>query len=205
MRRGRRLENNPQGRQIMTQFLKTTAMLLPLAIPGLLGACVSQSDYDKVVAENNQLKSQNQQQQQQLAAAATHTNTLRGAIAYEVNSDLLFRSGSWELSNDGKEVIGRMAQKLAPTQQVPLVVNGYTDNAPIGEALKKQGVTTNDELSQKRAEAVMQAMIAGGVKSDMVTAQGHGEADPVANNDSKQGRAANRRVEITYSSGTPAS
>jgi chemotaxis protein MotB len=187
----------------MTNILKTTAMLLPLAIPGLLGACVSQSDHDAVVAENNQLKAQNQQLKEELAAAGTHTERLRGALAYEVNSDLLFRSGSWELTADGKDAIGRVAQKLAPHQQVPLIVNGYTDNQPIGTALKREGVTTNDELSQKRAEAVMQAMIAGGVKADMVTAKGHGENDPVASNDSKEGRTANRRVEITWSSSNP--
>jgi chemotaxis protein MotB len=185
----------------MTYILRTSAILLPLIAPAALTACVSQSDHDAVVAENNQLKSQNQQLQQQVADDKAHIDRLRGAIAYEVNSDLLFRSGSWELSDDGKAVIGRVTQKLAPTQQVPLVVNGYTDNAPIGKALQRQGVTTNDELSQKRAEAVMQAMIAGGVKADMVTAQGHGENDPVAPNDSKQGRAANRRVEITYGGG----
>jgi chemotaxis protein MotB len=44
---------------------------------------------------------------------------------------------------------------LAPFQQTKLVVNGYTDNAPIGPELQRQGITSNEVLSQKRAEAVM--------------------------------------------------
>ena len=80
------------------------------------------------------------------------------------------------------------------------MVNGYTDNAPIGPELQKQGVTTNQELSQKRAESVMQYLISQGVKQDLVSAVGHGEADPVAPNDTAQGRAQNRRVEITLAS-----
>jgi chemotaxis protein MotB len=77
------------------------------------------------------------------------------------------------------------------------MVSGYTDNAPIGEALRREGVTSNQELSQKRADAVMQFLISQGVKSDLVSAKGFGEADPVASNNSAQGRAQNRRVELS--------
>ena len=56
------------------------------------------------------------------------------------------------MSNQGKQVISKLAAKLAPTQENKLVVNGYTDNAPIGPALQRQGVTSNQILSQKRAD-----------------------------------------------------
>jgi chemotaxis protein MotB len=52
------------------------------------------------------------------------------------------------------------------------------------------------ELSQKRADTVMQFLIAQGVNPSMVSAQGFGEADPVASNDTPEGRAQNRRVEL---------
>jgi chemotaxis protein MotB len=156
----------------------------------LLGGCVSQSEYDA-------LQTQNQQLQQQVSAQQAHIARLQSAIKYTVNSDLLFHSGSWELSSGGKEVIGKMAKILAPEQQDKLVVNGYTDNAPIGPALIREGVSTNDALSQKRADAVMQYMISQGVKPEFVTAKGFGDADPVASNDTPTGRAQNRRVEIT--------
>ena len=76
-------------------------------------------------------------------------------------------------------------------------MSGYTDNAPIGEALRREGVTSNQELSQKRADAVMQYLITQGVKPDLVSAQGFGDASPVAANDTSQGRAQNRRVELS--------
>jgi chemotaxis protein MotB len=163
----------------------------------LMTGCVSQSTYDQQVAQNQQLQTQNQQLQAQNAAAQQQIVRLQGAIRYTVNSDLLFKSGSWDMSPDGQKVIARLAQKLAPTQQNHLVVAGYTDDAAIGSALKKAGVTTNVELSQKRAEAVMQFMIAQGVKPDLISAKGFGESDPVAPNNTPAGRAQNRRVEIS--------
>ena len=100
------------------------------------------------------------------------------------------------MSGPGKQIIAKFAAKLAPTQQNKLVVNGYTDNAPIGPALQKKGIASNQELSQKRAEDVMQFLISQGVKPDLVMAVGHGEADPVASNSAPAGRSQNRRVEL---------
>lgn len=101
------------------------------------------------------------------------------------------------MSADGKDIVAKMAKTLAAGQQDKLVVNGYTDNAAIGAGLKQQGITSNLILSQKRADAVMQYMISQGVKQNLVSAQGHGDADPVASNDTAKGRAQNRRVEVT--------
>nr|WP_283949767.1 OmpA family protein [Limobrevibacterium gyesilva] len=156
---------------------------------------VSQSDYDALQAKNQQL-------QQQVTAQAAQINRLVGAIKYTVNSDLLFPSGGWEMSAQGQQIIARLAAQLAPTQQNKIVVNGYTDNAPIGPELRRRGISSNQDLSQKRAENVMQFMISQGVKPDLVSARGFGEADPVAPNDTAQGRAQNRRVELTLAGGT---
>jgi chemotaxis protein MotB len=156
----------------------------------LTGCVVWKSDYEA-------LQSQNQQLQQQIAADQQQISRLQGAIKYTVNSDLLFAPGSWEIKPQGQQVIANLAKKLAPTQQNHLVVSGYTDNAPIGPALKQQGVTSNQDLSQKRADSVMQYLISQGVKADLVSARGFGEASPVAPNDTAQGRAQNRRVELS--------
>src|SRR5262249_3943027 len=102
----------------------------------------------------------------------------------------------------GRQIIAKFATKLAPTQQNKLLVNGYTDNAPIGPALQKKGVTSNQDLSQKRAENVMQFLISQGVKSDLVSAHGYGDANPVAPNTTAKGRAQNRRVELTLAEPT---
>ncbi len=174
----------------MTGDLKRGALLLTLAAPFLLAGCVSQSAYDA-------LQQQNQQLNQQIAADQAHIGRLQGAIRYTVNSDLLFPSGSWQMSVDGKKIIAKMAKSLAAGQQDKLMVTGFTDDAPVGPGLVRQGVTSNDILSQKRAENVMQYMISQGVKPDLVASQGLGEAQPVAPNDTTQGRAQNRRVEVT--------
>jgi chemotaxis protein MotB len=93
--------------------------------------------------------------------------------------------------------MAKMAPILAPMQQTKIAVNGYTDNVGIGLGLKRQGVTTNLTLSEKRAENVTQFMIAQGVNPALISAQGFGEADPVASNDTPEGREQNRRVELT--------
>ncbi len=156
----------------------------------LTGCVVWQSDYDK-------LQSQNQQLQQQLAASQQQVSRLQGAIKYTVNSDLLFASGSWQMRPQGQQIIANLAKKLAPSQQNHLMVSGYTDNAPIGPALQRQGVTSDEELSQKRADAVMQYLISQGVKPDLVSAKGFGDTNPIASNDTAQGRAQNWRVELS--------
>jgi chemotaxis protein MotB len=110
---------------------------------------------------------------------------------------LLFSPGGWQMRPQGKQIIAKMASHLAPTQQSKLLVNGYTDNAPIGSGLKQQGITSNQVLSEKRAASVMEYLIAQGVKPDLVSAHGYGEEHPVASNDTAQGRTENRRVELT--------
>lgn len=99
-----------------------------------------------------------------------------------------------------RRALPRLAAILALHQKNKINVNGYTDSTPIGPDLEKQGITSNLILSQKRADAVMQFMISQGVKPDMVSAHGFGEANPVAPNDTQEGRALNRRVELTIAS-----
>ena len=169
----------------------------------LVAGCVSKSKYEALQAENRQLHQQVTTQSAQISAEKAQVARLQGAIKYTVDSDLLFSPGSWKMKDAGKDIIAKLAAKLAPTQQNKLVVNGYTDDAPIGPALKKQGVTSNEELSQKRAESVMEYLISQGVKPDHVSARGYGETNPVAPNTTAKGRAQNRRVELTL--GGPAS
>ncbi len=181
----------------MTNPIKRHILVGSLLSTMVLAGCVSASDYDALKAKNQDLEQQVTSQAAQIAADKEQISRLQGAIKYTVNSDLLFSSGDWHMTASGQQIIARLAKKLAPTQQNKIVVNGYTDNTPIGPALQKQGITSNQELSQKRAETVMQFLITQGVKPDMISAVGHGEQDPVAPNDTAEGRAKNRRVELT--------
>lgn len=177
--------------------LNWSAFLLLLAAPAFLSACVSQTQYDSVVAQNEDLKQQNLQLHQQVTSEQAHVGRLQEAIKYTVNSDLLFPSGGWQLSEAGKDVIAKMAKTLAAEQQDKIVVNGYTDDTPVGATLRQQGITSNQILSQKRAESVMQYMISQGVNPDMVKARGFGEDYPAVPNTNAQARAQNRSVEVT--------
>ena len=160
----------------------------------LLAGCVSQKKYDTLDTEYQQL---NQTMSAEVAANQMQITRLQNAIKVTVNNELLFPSGDWQMPAQARQTIGKIVPILAPKQQTKVKVNGYTDNVPIGPELMRQGVTSNQVLSQKRADTVMQFMISRGVNPSMVSAQGFGEADPVASNDTPDGRAKNRRVELT--------
>ena len=212
---------------ILSSIGVTSVLFLLCVASVLLSGCVSKGKYDDLEGKYNDLEGKYNVLREQyrplqrssaaqaaqssaeiaalkkeMAAEKVQVTRLQDAIMFTVNSDLLFRSGSWEMSPQGKELIAKLAPKLAPYQQNKLVVNGYTDNAPIEPALKREGVTSNEVLSQKRAEAVMQYLISQGVKPDMISARGFGEAKPIAANNTAKGRAQNRRVEVTLAGQT---
>lgn len=181
----------------MTYDLKRGIRLLPVLGPVFLSACVSQSAYNQLQAQNQQLQQQNSTLQSQVAADKAQICRLQGAIKYTVNSDQLYPSGSYQMTDRGKQIIASMATKLAPSQQNKILVSGYTDNQPVGPALQRQGITSNQDLSQKRAENVAEFLVAQGFNQDLVSAQGFGDADAVASNATPQGRAQNRRVVLS--------
>jgi chemotaxis protein MotB len=166
-----------------------------------LAGCVSQQKYEESQQKNTELEQEYQQLNEQMAgelgSKEMQISRLQNAIKLSINSQLLFPSGRWDMSESAKRSITKVAAVLAPHQTTKIVVNGYTDNTPIGPGLMKEGVTSNLILSQKRADTVMQFMISQGVKPSLISAQGFGEADPVASNSTAEGRAQNRRVELT--------
>ena len=160
----------------------------------ILSACVPAQQYDALENDYNQL---NQQLSSEIASQQVHITRLQGAIKVAVNSELLFPSGGWQMPPAAAQTIAKMAPILAPFQQTTIIVTGYTDNVPIGPELRAQGVDSNQQLSLKRAQTVANYLISQGVKPNLVSVRGLGEADPVASNDTPQGRAQNRRVELT--------
>jgi chemotaxis protein MotB len=150
----------------------------------ILSACVSQTQYDAAVAENQQLKAQ-------LAS-------LQAEQKYVEAGDLLFPSGGFQLSPAGQaELANNIAPKLRGLQNAKVVVYGFTDNTPVGPELQRQGIPDNLVLSTRRAATVVQFLISQGVNPNIISAKGVGDTRPVASNDTPQGRAQNRRIEIT--------
>jgi chemotaxis protein MotB len=150
----------------------------------ILSGCVSQSQFDAAVAQNQQLKAQ-------LAA-------LQAQQKYVEAADLLFPSGGYQLSPAGQaELANNIAPKLRNLQNAKIVVYGYTDNTPVGPVLQRPGIPDNLELSTRRAAAVVTFLVSQGVNPNIISAKGVGDTRPVAPNDTPQGRAQNRRIEIT--------
>ena len=169
-----------------------------------LAACVSKGKYEESQQKNTELEQEYQELNQQMSAEVgakdMQITRLQNAIRVSINSELLFPSGRWDMSESAKQSVAKVAAILAPHQKTKVLVNGYTDTTPIGPGLMKEGITSNLILSQKRADTVMQYMISQGVKPNLIAAQGFGEADPVASNSAAEGRAKNRRVELNLAS-----
>ena len=178
--------------------LTTVARIVPLTAL-MLGACVSQSAYDQVQAQNQQLQAQNQQLQAQLAQSQAEQKFVEAG-------DMLFPEGGFQLSQAGQaELANNIVPKLQGLQNAKVVVYGYTDNTPVGPALQRQGVPDNLVLSTRRASTVVTFLVSQGVNPNIISAKGFGETHPEASNDTPQGRAANRRIEITVQGpGAPA-
>ncbi len=165
-----------------------------LLLSGLLAACVSMQSYDALENDYNQL---NQRLSGEISQQQVHITRLQGAIKVAVNSELLFPSGGWQMPGEAAQTIAKIAPILAPFQKTQIIVNGYTDNVPIGPELRQQGIENNQQLSLKRAQTVAQYLISQGVNPALVSTNGFGDANPVAPNDTAEGRAQNRRVELT--------
>lgn len=115
------------------------------------------------------------------------------ACQVEVNSILesstiLFDTGSARISGDSAGLLDRIVGTFARCPESDVEVAGHTDSTGNFEA--------NVTLSQQRAEAVVAYLTGAGLASDNFTATGHGPAQPVASNDTEEGRAQNRRIEF---------
>ncbi len=185
----------------MSELKPGKIVAITFTVVFMLAGCVSQQKYEAQQQKYDALQARydqlNQTMSSEIGAKQMHIERLQNAIKVTVNDQLLFPSGDWQMPATAQQTIAKMVAILAPMQQTKIMVNRYTDNVPIGPGLKRQGISTNLVLSQKRADNVMQFMSAQGVKPALVSAQGFGDADPVASNDTAEGQAQNRRVELT--------
>lgn len=175
------------------------ALFVPLC--ALLAGCASQTDYDtlqqryaqtqtaneKLQSENQALQAQLQQSQQ---APQGQQNT------FTISADMLFAPGGFTLTSGGEAALNDIIPRLRNLKNGKIVVYGYTDDEKVGPPLRKQGINSNMELSSKRADVVADYLRAHGVNPALISAKGRAETHPVAPNNTPDGRARNRRVEI---------
>jgi chemotaxis protein MotB len=94
-------------------------------------------------------------------------------------------------------VLVKLVPALSGLQQTKVVVDGYTDNVPVGPEMQREGIASNFDLSSRRADGVVDYLRRQGVNPALLSAQGFGETNPVASNDTPEGRAKNRRIEVS--------
>lgn len=112
-------------------------------------------------------------------------------LQIELKDSILFSSGSADTSEQAQKIFDEIAGILKNYSN-PVQVEGFTDNIPI----KSLKYPTNWELSTARASAIVKYLASKGVAPERLSAVGYGEYQPVAANDTEQGRAQNRRVAI---------
>ena len=121
---------------------------------------------------------------------------LKGKLKVNMVDEILFDSGRTTIKPQGIQVLDRVGKVLLNVKDQTIRIEGHTDNVPIGPELAKM-YPTNWELSAARATAVaryLQEKI--GVHPSLLSATGQGQYRPIASNETVQGQARNRRIEI---------
>jgi len=203
-------------------FLLVTATTAFLFLTG----CVTESSYNKVVEERNQLREQNaalegdtidlstelmlrdlevaqlEREQQELTDEVTRW-AVRGAIKMQMLADglhlilphdVLFASGTTTLSDEGHELIEELVHEINQ-QPYQIAVLGFTDNVPVGPTLAER-YPSNWELAGARAASVVRVMEEEGIPANQLVAVSRGETEPIASNDTAEGRSENRRIDV---------
>ena len=117
-----------------------------------------------------------------------------GKVYVSLAEKLLFGSGSIKVDNKGVTALKQLAGALTGNSDVNIIVEGHTDNVPISR--KSQYMNDNWDLSVMRATSIVKILVDNGVNPKNITASGKGEYIPVAENDTAENKALNRRTEI---------
>jgi OOP family OmpA-OmpF porin len=128
-------------------------------------------------------------------------DTIKGALVNDVGcgyqlSGVVYGFDSAELSDDGKQILDEVATRLNEYPDMNLTIEGYTDS--------RGNEDYNQDLSQRRAQSAKDELVVQGVAAERITATGLGEADPVGDNETEEGRNENRRVLLKIDGAAPA-
>ena len=118
---------------------------------------------------------------------------LKGVVYISLADNMLFKSGSYEISDRAMETLSKIAKIIKDYKSYDVLVEGNTDNVPIS----RTNIRNNWDLSCLRASSVVQVLQNDfGVDPSRLTAGGRGEYNPLTDNDTEVGRQRNRRTEI---------
>ncbi len=117
----------------------------------------------------------------------------KGVIYIDISDKMLFKSGSYVITDNASNVLGKVAKVLKNQPNIEFMVEGHTDNVPY----RKGDLLDNWDLSVKRATAVVRVLQNQyGLDPSKITAAGRSQYSPVTSNDNAAGKAANRRTRI---------
>ncbi|MDE6696022.1 MAG: OmpA family protein [Muribaculaceae bacterium] len=118
---------------------------------------------------------------------------LKGVVYISLADNMLFKSGSYEVSDRAMETLSKIAKILGDYKDFDVLVEGNTDNVPIS----KTNIRNNWDLSALRASSIVQVLQTKfGINPQRMSAAGRGEFNPISDNDSEVGKQRNRRTEI---------
>ncbi|MGE3976949.1 MAG: OmpA family protein [Nitrospira sp.] len=141
--------------------------------------------------------------------SALQNELKRGSVALEQRGDKLtlalsgelFAKGRATMTPAGTSLVKRIGVALRKFHPQSVEVAGHTDSTPV-KVSNRRPFKDNTELSRARAEYAGKALIKGGLGADRVKAVGYADSQPIATNDTEEGRSKNRRVEIVVTRGS---
>jgi chemotaxis protein MotB len=173
---------------------------------------VSQDEYQAMLRELNQKKNLERQLSELQAAYESMQQNLKSEIEAQrvrieklservvkvtMPQDVLFPSASIVIDQPGRNMLGKVASSLRQAPDSSIRIIGHSDLLPITRADLKQRFTDNWELSAARSAAVARIFVWGeDINKERVHVIGRSHAEPVANNNTPEGRSKNRRIEI---------
>ena len=117
-----------------------------------------------------------------------------GKVYVSMENKLLFESGSWAVGSQGKQAVKQLGEVLAENPEIAILIEGHTDNVPYKGSTQLSG---NWDLSTKRATAIVNILRDNpNIHPENLTAAGRGEYAPIGSNESAEGKAKNRRIEV---------
>ncbi|MFI1744992.1 OmpA family protein [Thalassobellus sediminis] len=117
-----------------------------------------------------------------------------GKVYVSMENKLLFSSGSWAVGAEGRRAVKQLGSVLGDNPDIAVLIEGHTDNVPYQGSGQLKG---NWDLSTKRATAIVNILRENdAINAENLTAAGRGEFAPIATNDTPEGRATNRRIEV---------
>ncbi|HEY4324804.1 MAG TPA: flagellar motor protein MotB, partial [Mucilaginibacter sp.] len=148
----------------------------------------NKSDSLNMVLTNNLTRSLSQSEMKDV-----DVKVLKGVVYISLSDNMLYKSGSYEISNTASETLSKIAKIISDYNTYDVLIEGNTDNVPISQ----KNIRNNWDLSTLRASSVVQALQNSyNVDPKRLTAGGRGEYNPVADNSTADGKTKNRRTEI---------